>query len=95
MGKIEVVQYIFRKICESFNTLHTEIEKLKKETHKEVENNENLTSLHVRIENNIQIISKLMEVENDKLNNLQSELVKMAKFSEHEQHEFDLINNVR
>ncbi|XP_070155282.1 coiled-coil domain-containing protein 40 [Polyergus mexicanus] len=81
------------KICESFNTLHTEIEKLKKETHKEAENNENLTSLRVRIEDNIQITSKLMEVENDKLNNLQSELVKMAKFSEHEQHEFDLINN--
>lgn len=54
-----------------------------------------MTSLHVRIEDNIQITSKLMEVENDKLNNLQSELVKMAKFSEHEQHEFDLINNVR
>lgn len=94
MRKIEVVKYIFRKICKSFNTLHTEIEKLKKETRTEIENNENLTSLHVRIENNIQIISKLMEVENDKLNNLQSELVKMAKFSEHEQHEFDLINNV-
>ncbi|XP_072750930.1 coiled-coil domain-containing protein 40 isoform X2 [Anoplolepis gracilipes] len=81
------------KICESFNTLHTEIEKLKKETRKEAENNENLTSLHVRIEDNIQITSKLMEMENDKLNNLQSELVKMAKFSEHEQHDFDLINN--
>lgn len=54
-----------------------------------------MTSLHVRIKDNIQINSKLMEMETDKLNNLQSELVKMAKFSEHEQHEFDLINNVR
>lgn len=75
--------------------MHTEIEKLKKETQKEAENNENLTSLRLRIRDNIQINSKLMEVENDKLDNLQSELVKMAKFSEHEQHEFDLINNVR
>ncbi|KAL6427867.1 hypothetical protein ACFW04_008362 [Cataglyphis niger] len=81
------------KIYESFNTLHTEIEKLKKETQKEAENNENLTSWHVRIVDNIQTTSKLMEMENDKLNNLQAELVKIAKFSEHEEHEFDLINH--
>ncbi|TGZ48143.1 coiled-coil domain-containing protein 40 [Temnothorax longispinosus] len=81
------------KICESFNTLHTEIEKLKKETYKETENNENLTLLHTRIEENIQINTKLMEMGNDKLNNLESELVKIAKFSEQEQHEFDLTNN--
>lgn len=87
-------EYCFRKICESFNTLHTEIEKLKKETYKETENNENLTSLHTRIEDNIQINTKLMEMGNDKLNNLESELVKIAKFSEQEQHEFDLTRNV-
>ncbi|KAL6264767.1 hypothetical protein P5V15_004865 [Pogonomyrmex californicus] len=81
------------KICESFNTLHTEIEKLKKETQKEAENNENLTSLHTRIEDNIQISTKLMEMGNDKLNHFESELVKIAKFSEQEQREFDLINN--
>lgn len=84
----------FRKICESFNTLHTEIETLKKETYKETENNENLTSLHTRIEDNIQINTKLMEMESYKLNNLESELVKMAKFNEQEQREFDLIHNV-
>lgn len=87
-------EYCFRKICESFNTLHTEIEKLKKETYKETENNENLTSLHTRIEDNIQISAKLMEMGNDKLNNLESELVKIAKFSEQEQREFDLTHNV-
>lgn len=87
-------EYSFRKICESFNTLHTEIEKLKKETYKETENNENLTSLHARIEDNIQINKKLMEIGNDKLNNLEAELVKTAKFGEQEQHEFDLVHNV-
>ncbi|KYN21225.1 PREDICTED: coiled-coil domain-containing protein 40 [Trachymyrmex cornetzi] len=81
------------KICESFNTLQTEIDKLKKETCKETENNENLTSLHIRIEDNILNNTKLMEIGNDKLNNLESELVKIAKFSEQEQHEFDLIQN--
>ncbi|KYN01618.1 Coiled-coil domain-containing protein 40, partial [Cyphomyrmex costatus] len=81
------------KICESFNTLHTEIEKLKKETYKETENNENLTSLHTRIEDNIQNNTKLVEIGNDKLNNLETELVKMAKFSEQEQHEFDSAHN--
>jgi len=53
-----------------------------------------LTSLHIRIENNIHITTKLMEVENDRLNNLQSELAKLAKFSEQEQHEYDLIQSV-
>lgn len=50
--------------------------------------------LHTRIENNIQINTKLMEVGNDKLNNLESELVKIAKFNEQEQHEFNLAHNV-
>lgn len=67
---------------------------MKKDTHKETENNENLTSLHVRLEDNIEINSKLMAMENDKLNNLQSELVKIAKLSEQEQHEYDFINSV-
>jgi len=84
----------FRKIRESFNTLQTEIDKLKKETCKETENNENLTSLHTRIEDNILNNIKLVETGNDKLNNLESELVKIAKFSEQEQHEFDLAQNV-
>ncbi|XP_018059753.1 PREDICTED: coiled-coil domain-containing protein 40 [Atta colombica] len=81
------------KIRESFNTLQTEVDKLKKETCKETENNENLTSLHTRIEDNILNNIKLVETGNDKLNNLESELVKIAKFSEQEQHEFDLAQN--
>lgn len=36
-----------------------------------------------------------MAMENDKLDNLQSELVKLGKFSEQEQYEYDLINGVR
>lgn len=53
-----------------------------------------MTSLHVRLEDNIQTNSKLAAMENDKLDNLQSELVKLAKFSEQEQYEYDLINGV-
>lgn len=48
----------------------------------------------MRIENNIEITTKLMEIENDKLNNLQSELVKLIKFNEQEQREYNLIQNV-
>ncbi|XP_014468728.1 PREDICTED: coiled-coil domain-containing protein 40-like [Dinoponera quadriceps] len=80
------------KICDSLNTLRAEVEKLKKDTFKEAENNETLTSVHIRIEDNIQTNSKLMAMENDKLDNLQSELVKLGKFSQQEQYEFDLIN---
>lgn len=93
--KLKQPAFFFRKICDSFNTLRAEIEKLKKDTSKEAENNETLTSLHVRIEDNIQNTSKLMAMENDKLDNLQSELVKLGKFSEQEQYEYDLINGVR
>lgn len=53
-----------------------------------------MTSLHVRLENNIQTNSKLLSIENDKLDNLQSELVKMRKFNEQEQYGHDLISGV-
>lgn len=53
-----------------------------------------MTSLHVRIEDNIQTNSKLTAMENDKLDNLQSELVKLGKFSKQEQYEYDLLNGV-
>lgn len=68
---------------------------VRKETHKETENNENLTAVHVRIEDNIQINSKLMEMASDKLDHLQSELAKMARFNEQEQREFDAVQSVR
>lgn len=67
---------------------------MKKVTHKEIENNENLTTLHGRIEDNIQINSKLRTIENDKLENLQFELIKVAKLGEQEQQEYDLIDSV-
>lgn len=71
------------------------METLRKETRKETENNENLTSVYVRIEDSIQINSKLAEMESDKLDHLQSELVKTAKFTEKEQREFDSVHGVR
>ncbi|EZA53658.1 Coiled-coil domain-containing protein [Ooceraea biroi] len=80
------------KIRESFNTLHTEMEMLKKKTAQETENNENLTSVHVRVEDNVRVNSRLVDTESDKLDHLQSELVKMAKFSEQEQREFDSVH---
>lgn len=92
--KKPIFLYSFREIHESFRTLYVEIEKLKKETHKETENNENLTLLHMRVEDNIQINSKLIAMENNKLSNLQFELVKITKFNEQEQNEYDLIHSV-
>lgn len=67
---------------------------MKKETDKETENNEHLTSLHMRIQDNIQTSARLLEVENDKLAHLQSELVKLSKFSEQKQREFDVVQDV-
>jgi len=67
---------------------------LKRETRKETENNENLTSVHVRIEDSIQTNTKQMETDSDRLDHLQLELVKTAKFNEQEQREFDSVNRV-
>lgn len=67
---------------------------MKKETDKETENNENLTSLHMRIQDSVQTNAKLLEVESDKLAHLQSDLVKLTKFSEQEQRELDVVQDV-
>lgn len=67
---------------------------MKKETDKETENNENLTSLHMRIQDSVRTNAKLLEVESDKLAHLQSDLVKLTKFSEQEQRELDVVQDV-
>ncbi|XP_047359274.1 coiled-coil domain-containing protein 40 isoform X1 [Vespa velutina] len=77
------------KMHHSFNTLQTEIEKLKKETLKESENNENLTSLQSRIEDDIAIVSKTVTTGNARINNLEFELIKITKFGEQTLNEYN------
>lgn len=79
----------------SFNTLQTEIEKLKKETLKESENNENLTSLQSRVEDDIAIVSRMVTTGNARINNLEFELIKITKFGEQTLNEYNFANAVR
>lgn len=78
----------------SFNTLQTEIEKLKKETLKESENNENLTSLQSRVEDDIAIVSRMVTTGNARINNLEFELIKITKFGEQTLNEYNFANAV-
>jgi len=71
------------------------MEMLKKETRKETDDNENLISVYIRIEDSIETNTKQVETNSDKLDHLQSELVKTAKFNEQEQREYDSVNSVR
>lgn len=79
---------------QSFSTMQTEIEKLKKETLKESENNENLTSLQSRVEDDIAIVSKMVTTGNARINNLESELIKITKFGERTLNEYNVAHAV-
>ncbi|XP_015177941.1 PREDICTED: coiled-coil domain-containing protein 40 isoform X2 [Polistes dominula] len=81
-----------QKMHDSFNTLQTEIEKLKKETLKESENNENLTSLQSRVEDDLAVITKMVSTGIEKINNLESELIRITKFGEQTLNEYNFAN---
>ncbi|XP_043504867.1 coiled-coil domain-containing protein 40 isoform X1 [Polistes fuscatus] len=81
-----------QKMHDSFNALQTEIEKLKKETLKESENNENLTSLQSRVEDDLIVISKMVSTGIEKINNLESELIRITKFGEQTLNEYNFAN---
>ncbi|XP_015595584.1 coiled-coil domain-containing protein 40 [Cephus cinctus] len=76
-----------RKIRESFYTLQAQIEKLKKDTGKEMENNERLTLLQSRVEEDVQHLVKTISIEKDKLNNLESQLIRTTRLVEQSQAE--------
>ncbi|KAK2586864.1 hypothetical protein KPH14_009802 [Odynerus spinipes] len=77
------------KMRDSFTALQTETEKLKKEALKESENNENLTSVQLRLEDDIGIVSRMVTTGNEKINNLESDLIKVTKFGEQTLNEYN------
>ncbi|XP_046470092.1 coiled-coil domain-containing protein 40 isoform X1 [Neodiprion pinetum] len=82
-----------QQIRESFRTLQTGIDKLKKEANKEMENNERLTSVQSRIEEEIQINSKTNAIEKEKITHLESQFTKIAKLVEQNNAEFNEIQS--
>ncbi|XP_015431039.1 PREDICTED: coiled-coil domain-containing protein 40 [Dufourea novaeangliae] len=77
-----------QKLC---NTLLLEIQKVKKETEKEMEINEHLTSLLFRIENDIRIISKIVTMYNEKITDVELQLLKLTKVNEQIHCDYDTI----
>ena len=59
-----------------------------------MENNEHLTSLHSRINDEFKSVKKLHNFELEKLNNLESNIIKFSKLTEHNEKEFSIIISV-
>ncbi|XP_033205654.1 lethal (2) 41Ab isoform X1 [Bombus vancouverensis nearcticus] len=76
-----------------YNGLLLEIQKIRKETEKEMENNEHLTSLSFRIENDIKITSRAISKYNENIANSKSELLNLTKISEQTEYDYNVIFN--
>lgn len=79
---------------ESLQNLQSQIEKIKKESIKEMENNEHLTSLHSRINDEIKYVTKLKNLDNEKFINLESNIYKYSKLIEHSEQELLNVSSV-
>ncbi|XP_034191697.2 lethal (2) 41Ab [Osmia lignaria lignaria] len=75
----------------SYNVLLTEIQKIKKETEKEMEVNEHLTSLSFRLQNNIKTASNVTLMYNEKITTIESQLINLAKINEQTQYDYNVI----
>ncbi|XP_076390320.1 lethal (2) 41Ab isoform X2 [Megachile rotundata] len=76
----------------SYNVLLSEIQKIKKETEKEMEINEHLTSLSFRLQNNIKTASNITLTYNEKISNIESKLLNLAKINEQTQQDYNIIS---
>ncbi|CAK9822119.1 Coiled-coil domain-containing protein 40 [Anthophora retusa] len=74
-----------------YDRLLLEIQKIKKETEKEMEINEHLTSLSFRIEDSIKITSRIISAFNEKIANTELELLNFTKINEQTQHNYNII----
>ncbi|XP_076222304.1 lethal (2) 41Ab isoform X2 [Nomia melanderi] len=72
-----------------YNTLLLEIQKVKKESEKEMEINEHLTSLSFRVENNIRITSKTVTSHNEKIADIECQLQNLTKINERIQSSYE------
>jgi hypothetical protein len=59
-----------------------------------MENNEYLTSLQLKINNDIEIIKKSYNIDKEKFCNLESNFVKISKFMKQNEKEYDLVTAV-
>lgn len=79
----------------AYNVLLSEIRKIKKETEKEMEINEQLTSLSFRLQSNMKTASNTTSTLNEKISNVELKLLNLAKISEQTQQDYNIISIVR
>lgn len=69
--------------------MDSQIEKLKKDTSKEMENNERLTSVQTRLENDVSSNLAAILDEKNRIDDVEIELMNMSKLLEQSQNELD------
>ena len=74
--------------------LQAQVEKLKKDSQKEMETNERLTELQLRISEEIKIIKKLYDSEKEKYLNLEPCFLKISKLVEQNEKEYAIVSTV-
>lgn len=74
--------------------MELQIEKLKKESAKEMENNERLTNLQNRIGDDIKNLNRSRASENERFLNLESNLIKFSKLIDQSEKEYSDITGV-
>ncbi|XP_058799375.1 coiled-coil domain-containing protein 40 [Phymastichus coffea] len=80
-----------RKIRDSLQNLQAQVDKLKKDSSKEMESNERLTALQSRIGEEIKTVKKLYDADKDKYMHLELNFVKVSKLVEQSEKEFNVV----
>lgn len=88
------ISLFFSETRKLYNGLSIEIQKVRKDTEKEMEINEHLTSLSFRIENNIKITSRTVAMYNEKVLNSELQLVNLTKINEQTQQDYNIVFTV-
>lgn len=85
---------VYRKIRETFRTLQSKIEKTKKDTLKEMENNERLTSIQSKLEEDIKCNEIMILADREKSDVLEYKTLEIVKLSENNEQDYETILNV-
>ncbi|CAB0035150.1 unnamed protein product [Trichogramma brassicae] len=76
-----------RRIKESLQNLQAQVENLKKNSNKEMENNERLTALQTRIKDEINLVKKLYDTDKEKYSSLEKNFNKISKLIDQNERE--------
>ena len=71
-----------------------QVEKVKKDSFKEMENNEHVTSLQLRTNDEIKLIKKFYDADKEKFLNMESNFIKISKLMQQNEKEYNTLSAV-